>query len=108
MNKQITALKIRAILSSLVLFMSCSSPKYYLLIGTYTKTGSKGIYVYSFNAKDGTVKKVSNTDSCTNPSFVIMSKNQKYLYAVNETNGSNPGRVSAYSFDKKKWPASFS
>ena len=30
-----------------------------------------------------------------------MSKNQKYLYAVNETNGSNPGRVSAYSFDKK-------
>ena len=101
MNKQIAALKIPAILSSLVLFMSCSSPKYYLLIGTYTKTGSKGIYVYSFNAKDGTVKKVSNTDSCTNPSFVIMSKNQKYLYAVNETNGSNPGRVSAYSFDKK-------
>ena len=100
MNK-IAALKIPLIFSSLFLLMSCSSQEYYLLIGTYTKTGSKGIYVYSFNAKDGTVKWVSNTDSCTNPSFVIMSKNQKYLYAVNETNGSNPGRVSAYSFDKK-------
>jgi 6-phosphogluconolactonase len=101
MNKTISALKIPLIFSSMFLFMSCTSQEYYLLIGTYTKTGSKGIYVYSFNAKDGTVKPVSSTDSCTNPSFVIMSKDQKYLYAVNETNGSNPGRVSAYSFDKK-------
>lgn len=101
MNKKIAALKIPLIFSSLFLLMSCSSQEYYLLIGTYTKTGSKGIYVYSFNAKDGTVKWVNNTDSSSNPSFVIMSKDQKYLYAVNETNGSNPGRVSAYSFDKK-------
>lgn len=101
MNKKIAALKIPLILSSLFLFMSCSTREYYLFIGTYSNTGSKGIYVYSFNAKSGKVKWVSNTDSSTNPSFVIISHNQKYLYAVNETHGSDPGRVSAYSFDKK-------
>ena len=101
MNKKIGALKIPLMFSSLFLLMSCSSQEYYLFIGTYTKTGSKGIYVYSFNAKNGTVKWISNTDSSSNPSFVTISKNQKYLYAVNETGGPDPGRVSAYSFDKK-------
>ena len=101
MNKKLGALKIPLMFSSLFLLMSCSSQEYYLFIGTYTKTGSKGIYVYSFNAKNGTVKWISNTDSSSNPSFVTISKNQKYLYAVNETGGPDPGRVSAYSFDKK-------
>ena len=101
MNKKLGALKIPLMFSSLFLLMSCSSQEYYLFIGTYTKTGSKGIYVYSFNAKNGTVKWIINTDSSSNPSFVTMSKNQKYLYAVNETGGPDPGRVSAYSFDKK-------
>lgn len=101
MNKKIAVLKVPLIFSSLFLFMSCSAQEYYLFIGTYSNTGSKGIYVYSFNAKNGKVKWISNTDSCTNPSFVILSQNQKYLYAVNETGGAKPGRVSAYSFDKK-------
>jgi 6-phosphogluconolactonase len=101
MNRKIAALKIPLIFASLFLFMSCSAQEYYLFIGTYSNTGSKGIYVYSFNAKNGKVKWVSNTDSSSNPSFVAISQNQKYLYAVNETNGPNPGRVSAYSFNKK-------
>ncbi|MEO9005090.1 MAG: lactonase family protein [Ginsengibacter sp.] len=101
MTKTMAVLKIPLILSFLFLYMTTSAQQYYLIIGTYSNTGSKGIYVYSFNAKSGKVKWVSNTDSSTNPSFVIISHNQKYLYAVNETHGSDPGRVSAYSFDKK-------
>lgn len=87
--------------SFLFLISSCKAQHYYLFVGTYTNTDSKGIYVYDFDAKTGTVSWVSNTDSVTNPSFLTMSSDHKYLYAVNETNGDNPGRVSAYSFDKK-------
>ena len=79
---------------------SCQTSKdFYLLAGTYTKTGSKGIYVYKFDEKTGKPVLVSNTDSAVNPSFITLSGN--YLYSVNETGGINPGRVSAYSFDKK-------
>ena len=88
--------------SFLFLFASCSNPQhYYLFIGTYTNTTSKGIYIYDFNSKTGEATWVSNTDSVTNPSWVTVSNDHKYVYAVNETNGANPGRVTAYSFDKE-------
>lgn len=90
-----------SILFFFLLSSSCSiAQRFYLLIGTYTGTGSKGIYVYDFNAQTGKAKWVSNTDTITNPSFVTFSHNGNFVYAVNETNGANPGRVSAFSFNK--------
>ena len=77
-----------------------TAQNYYLAIGTYTNTGSKGIYIYNFDAQTGKAKWVSNTDSTTNPSYIIFSHTGNFIYAVNETNGANPGRVSAFSFNK--------
>ncbi len=79
----------------------CPAQNFALLVGTYTNTGSKGIYVYNFNAQSGKATLVSNSDSVTNPSYLILSNNKKFIYAVNETNGNDPGKVSAFSFDKK-------
>lgn len=70
-----------------------------LLIGTYTNTGSKGIYVYRFNASTGKADWVSNTDSVSNPSFLTISQNKKFIYAVNETQADTPGRVSAFKYN---------
>lgn len=102
MEKKIASLKIPLTFLFLFLVISCSAQKYYLFIGTYTNTGSKGIYVYDFNSKNGDVKWVSNTDSVTNPSYLTISKDEKYVYAVNETDGLAQGRVTAYSFNKRK------
>jgi 6-phosphogluconolactonase len=102
MDKKSNAFKL--LLTSLwmvFLFSSCSAQKYYLFIGTYTNTTSKGIYIYDFNSETGEAKWLWNTDSVTNPSYLTISQDQKYVYAVNETNGANPGRVTAYSFNKK-------
>ena len=85
----------------------CSAQTFSLLIGTYTGTGSKGIYVYRFNASTGVATWVSNTDSVTNPSYLAISKNGKYVYAVNETNGDNPGAVSSFAFDKTNGKLNF-
>jgi len=101
MNEKIFSVKFPIAFLFLFLFVSCSAQKYYLFVGTYTNTDSKGIYIYDFDSQTGEARWVSNTDSVTNPSWLTISKNQKYVYAVNETNGSNPGRVTAYSFDKK-------
>ena len=78
----------------------CPAQNFYLFAGTYTGSGSKGIYVYRFNTQTGKTTWVSNTDSATNPSYFIVSKNGNFVYAVNETSGINPGKVSAFSFNK--------
>ncbi|HMH32831.1 MAG TPA: beta-propeller fold lactonase family protein, partial [Puia sp.] len=91
----------RFIISLFTLLFSFSgfAQDYYLFIGTYTTGKSKGIYVYQFNAASGHVKAVSDIAS-TNPSYLAVSPNGKYLYAVNETGKGKPGAISAFSFDK--------
>ena len=69
-----------------------------LLIGTYTNAGnSEGIYYYQFNI-DGSVKAISQ-QKATEPSFLVTSTNQRFVYAVNELGNGN-GAVSAYVFNK--------
>ncbi len=92
----------RSLLAALAFFLctAISAQDYYLFAGTYTTGKSKGIYVYKFNSVNGELQWVGNTDSCTNPSFLSVSPDGRYLYAVNETGREQPGRVSAFSFDK--------
>jgi len=70
-----------------------------LLVGTYTKKGSKGIYVLSFDTATGKATEISHTAAAYNPSFLTISKDHGQVYAVNE--GSD-GKVSAYSFVDNK------
>lgn len=72
----------------------------YLLVGAYTNTGSKGIYVYLFDAHTGETELVSTMGNITNPSFLTVSGNN--VYAVSETHGDNPGSVYAYTFDRQE------
>ena len=81
------------------------SKEQFLIIGTYTSSAtSDGIYVYKFNTETGENSFVSSAKT-SNPSFLAVSPNQKYVYAVNETADSTrfhvTGHVAAFSFDKK-------
>jgi 6-phosphogluconolactonase len=94
----------------LFLFLSVSlcgySQKYFLFIGTYTGSGSKGIYVYTFDASTGKAKWVSNTEA-VNPSYLAIAPGGKLLYACTETRTANAGGVSAFSFDRDKGTLTF-
>jgi len=70
-----------------------------LLVGTYTKKGSKGIYVLSFDTATGKATEISHTETATNPSFLTISKDHQQVYAVSEL---SDGKVSAYSFVDNK------
>jgi len=65
-------------------------------IGTYTRQKSKGIYVYRFDPKSGKLTGGTLAAETSNPSFLAVHPNQKYLYAANE-NGA--GTVSAFAID---------
>src|SRR6185437_2363705 len=89
----------------LLLSISGYTQRYYLFIGTYTegtagKNGSKGIYVYRFDATAGSLTPVS-TIMTDNPSYLAPAPKGNFLYAVNETHEGNTGDVSTFSFDKK-------
>jgi 6-phosphogluconolactonase len=66
-------------------------------IGTYTKPeGSKGIYKVELNESTGQLSAPVLAAESENPSFLTISKNAKFLYAVNEVNN---GDVSAFAIE---------
>lgn len=81
----------------------------YLLVGTYTSgNASDGIYVYDFSDTTGHMTEVFHTKNVANPSYMALSANEKYLYAVNEnTDDSVKGMISAFEFDKATGQLSF-
>ena len=69
-----------------------------LLIGTYTSKGnSEGIYIYDFDVKTGEAKPLSIIKNATNPSYLAVSKNKQFIYAIQET-GANSA-VSTFHFN---------
>ncbi|BAU52084.1 lactonase family protein [Mucilaginibacter gotjawali] len=70
-----------------------------LLIGTYTKGKSKGIYVYRFYAEKGKLAYLNEIDDVSNPSYLTLSGDNKFVYAVNEDG--KDGAVSSFTFDPK-------
>ncbi len=92
------------VLLTIIMNVSAQNPIFYLLIGTYTNSPSKseGIYVYKFNPNKGEASFISKAAGVANPSYLAISKNQKFVYSVNETHSDNGGDISAFSFDKQK------
>lgn len=93
-------------LLSVATLISCSQKKSeecYLLVGTYTSGKSEGVYVYNFNSTTGDFKQVSVAKNISNPSYLAVSPDEKYVYAVNEDadKAKGGGAVTAFSFNKQ-------
>ncbi|WP_408584877.1 lactonase family protein [Paraburkholderia bannensis] len=76
---------------------------YDLIVGTYTGGKSEGLYVYRFDSKTGDAQQVSVAKT-VNPSYLVVSRDKRFVYAVNELPGDNGpattrGDVSAFGFD---------
>lgn len=86
-----------------LVFLSSSGQDHSLLVGTYDSPKSEGIYVYKFNIRMVQPKR-SVISKHPILSFLTVSPDQKYVYAVNETADSSGkgGGVTSFSFDRKK------
>jgi 6-phosphogluconolactonase len=97
--------KILFLLTALFIMLQAEAQNYNLIIGTYTNKGnSEGIYVYDYNTQTANTKLKSTTKS-TNPSYLAVSKDKKFIYAVNE-DGKN-STISSFSFNSQNGNLTF-
>ncbi len=93
--KKYTSIILLSLLSN---FVHAQKANYNLLVGTYTTPGkSEGIYTYNFNTKTAVATLKSVAKGIENPSYLVISPDQKFVYAVNETGKTSS--VSAFKFD---------
>ena len=90
----------------LLLTTTCfSQGSYKMLVGTYTRgTTSKGIYSLEFSGK-GKLLSQKLMATSDNPSYLALSPDGKFVYAVNETGAES--NVSAFSFDRERETLTF-
>jgi 6-phosphogluconolactonase len=83
------------------LFVQAAEPAYQVFVGTYTDKQSKGIYSFQFDPVDGKVTAPELSATTDNPSFMVVDKQRKHLYAVNENakGEKNSGGVTVFAIN---------
>lgn len=100
--------KATSLLVLLVILISCNSKKetpgveinngnLYLIVGSYSDGTTPGISVYNFGTQTGDFEYISEVKGIANPSYLVISPDEKFVYSVNETSN---GAVSSFAFDK--------
>lgn len=88
-----------------------SMTDYDVLVGAYTAGASEGIYRLGFNTQTGQLDaKPRQVIKSENPSWLTLSKDQHYLFAVNENGPGQTdvvGKVSSFAIDPKTHAVSF-
>ncbi|MEO1998084.1 MAG: lactonase family protein [Planctomycetaceae bacterium] len=81
-----------------------AAEEYRVYVGTYTDGASEGIYRLAMNRNTGKLTRRGVVRGVTNPSFLAIHPNRRFLYAVNEVGqfrGAASGAVSAFAIDAK-------
>lgn len=71
--------------------------------GTYTQGDSRGIYRAELDLESGSLSPAKLAAETTNPSFLALHPNGKWLYAVNETvefQGAKSGALTGFAIDQ--------
>jgi 6-phosphogluconolactonase len=101
-------MKIKSIVFLLIVFFSLQASaqdknSLKLYVGTFTSEGSEGIYQCNFNTETGDLVLENTIKEVDNPSFLSISENRKYLYAVSRTTEEvekTGGYIIAYKIEK--------
>jgi 6-phosphogluconolactonase len=84
--------------------MGFSAQDFILYVGTYTRGKSEGIYLYRMNSSSGELKPISIAKGVSNPSYLAIDAQRKFLFSVNEVSefsGKKTGAVTAFAIDQR-------
>jgi 6-phosphogluconolactonase len=83
---------------------AASPDKRLFYVGTYTGAKSKGIYAFRLDTKSGALEPLGLAAESSNPSFLAIHPNGRFLYSVNEAGkwkGQSGGFVTAFRIDRE-------
>jgi 6-phosphogluconolactonase len=99
MNQKIKKFLLANCLFFLTVTMEAQQNNINLLVGTYTnRCPGEDMYVYSFNPDTGNSQLKSSIENVSNPSYLTLSADHRFVYCVNEDG--NKSTISAFSFDE--------
>jgi 6-phosphogluconolactonase len=70
-------------------------------VGSYAKATEPGIHQFTLDLSSGALTPAGGTAGVANPSFVSISPDKKFLFAIGETGGKKGGAVVSFSIDEK-------
>ena len=82
--------------------MSAAPTRALVCFGSYSTPDKESVHLFQLNLQDGSLKKLNAVDGLSNPSFLKIHPNGKYLYTVNEVStfdGKKSGGVTAFALD---------
>lgn len=82
--------------AALTLSAAAQAAEWTAFIGTYTGPESRGIYSFRFDSASGKLTGPTLAGESSNPSFLAVHPNRRYLYAANENQN---GLISAFAID---------
>src|SRR5262245_32007449 len=96
----------RILLASLALALSFaplaadpSADTMSVYIGSYAKDSDQGIHHFKLDVASGALTASGGASGVGNPSFVAVSPDKKFLYAIGEGGGKKGGAVVSFSID---------
>ncbi|HEV7782385.1 MAG TPA: lactonase family protein [Chitinophagaceae bacterium] len=83
-------------------FLPSMAQEQYMIVGTYDSPKSEGVYVFRFNSATGKATEISHIKT-PNPSFVAVSPDERFVYAVHEVapQDGKGGEIVAFTFNKQ-------
>lgn len=89
------------VILSTFFYLMTTAQDYYLYSGTYTNGNSEGIYIHKFSVPSGEATLVDVIKEIDNPSYLAISADGKFLYAVSESSSKHKGMIYAYKLDSQ-------
>ena len=92
-------MKSRLFFLSIFICINLYSQGTYVFLGSFNRDKTQdGIYVYELDTVNGNLLPITSINNLSNPSFLTLSPNGKYLFACTESKTPHAGSVSSFEF----------
>lgn len=100
--------RLKVCLLAFLLWQTTYSQSEYVFFGSYNwDKNTEGIYVYQLDSITGNLIKVTTYTGISNPSYLTIAPNGKYIYSCTESKTPNAGSVSSFAFEPEKKALTF-
>ena len=102
-NRRAACLAMLTVCLTVCTLAQCADQTIRVYLGTYTRKGSKGVYLSELNMTTGTLSKPTLAGATDNPTFLAIHPSGRFLYAAGgaaKIDGKPSGLITAFAIEK--------